>query len=74
MNLFDDKPAEPTPHTHSTWREAPQALFLSWSVARQLSYCAARDEDAATYCDGPEEEKAWHRARAAAYREDVRNL
>jgi hypothetical protein len=31
---------------YSTWREVPQALFLSWSPAMQLAYCARRDEDA----------------------------
>jgi hypothetical protein len=33
----------------STWKEVPQALFLSWPVRRQLAYCAARDEDAALH-------------------------
>ena len=32
--------------TGSEWHEVPQALFLSWSDARQRSYCAIRDEDA----------------------------
>jgi hypothetical protein len=47
------------------WREVPQALFLSWSAARQFAYCAARDEDAATR----EPNAEWYRQRAQSYRE-----
>lgn len=51
----------------SAWREVPQALFLSWSEARQLSYCAARDEDAALHATTLEEAR-WYQARARSYR------
>lgn len=73
FDLLDDDPGgEPcsqageSPAT-SLWREVPQALFLSWSEARQLSYCAARDEDAATYATTPEE-VLWYKERARSYR------
>lgn len=46
------------------WREVPQAVFLSWSTARQLSYCAARDRDAEGLDDGLAE---FYRERAASY-------
>jgi hypothetical protein len=36
---------------HSTWREVPQARFLSWSAAMQNAYCAARDRDSAIYAE-----------------------
>jgi len=49
------------------WREVPAALFLSWSEARQLAYCAARDEDSARRAD-TEAEAVWYRSRAEAYR------
>jgi hypothetical protein len=46
------------------WREVPQALFLSWSPARQFMYCAARDEDSATY-----DHAEFYLQRAQAYKE-----
>lgn len=51
------------------WHEVPQALFLSWSRARQALYCALRDEDAAARED---DLKGWFLERAAGYREDAR--
>lgn len=56
----------------SSWREVPQVVFDSWSHARQLAYCAARDDDAALYADG-EEEAEWYRERARGYREMLRS-
>lgn len=54
--------------SESAWQEVPQALFLSWSPARQAAYCAARDEDSAehslTY-----DEALWYLARAKSYKE-----
>lgn len=50
----------------SKWREVPQALFMSWSEARQLSYCVARDEDAALYATTLEEAR-WYQERAKSY-------
>jgi len=50
------------------WQEVPQALFLSWSEARQLAYCAARDEaPQASYHPSQQ----FYQERAAAYREDL---
>ena len=50
------------------WREVPQALFLSWSPARQLAYCAARDEDSVLSAES-DEEILFYGRRAASYRE-----
>ena len=52
----------------STWQEVPQALFESWSDARQLAYCALRDEDGALYANTLEE-ALWFQARGRSYRE-----
>jgi hypothetical protein len=52
----------------SPWREVPQALFLSWSPARQYAYCAARDEDSAR-CAYTDAEAEWFRQRARDYKE-----
>ena len=38
----------------STWREVPQALFLSWPPAMQAAYCRDRDLDAAEHAEGDE--------------------
>ena len=52
------------------WREVPQALFLSWSVARQFDYCARRDRDAARSCLN-QKDAAWYLERALSYMEMV---
>lgn len=70
-SLFDD---EPVPIVQSTWCEVPQALYLSWSTARQLSYCAARDEDSALDRDTTEEQALWYLQRAQSYREMMKCL
>lgn len=57
----------------STWHEVPQALFDSWSEARQLAYCAARDEDSAAQASTLEELN-WYRDRANAYKEMIKCL
>lgn len=49
------------------WREVPQALFLSWSEARQLDWCARRDEDAALR-EEREHHRQFYKERAEAYR------
>jgi hypothetical protein len=59
----DDLPA-------TRWREVPQALFLSWPPARQLAYCAARDEDAALHATTLEEAR-WFQERARYYKEAI---
>lgn len=51
----------------SEWREVPQALFLSWSAARQYAYCAERDLRASVeFATSPEEEQ-WFYQRAVSY-------
>lgn len=50
------------------WREVPQALFCSWSLQRQLAYCAARDEHA-SISDGGEGWAEFYVERAKAYRQ-----
>jgi hypothetical protein len=52
------------------WPEVPQPVFLSWSPARQLSYCAARDEHAARFADSPAEAE-WFTQRASLYKGDL---
>lgn len=55
------------------WREVPQALFLSWSTARQLDYCARRDEDSArTAATRGEMSAEWYLERASLYRSDIK--
>jgi len=59
----DDKIIE----TDDIWFEVPQALFLSWSAARQYAYCAERDLRASLeYATSPEEER-WFYERAVSY-------
>jgi hypothetical protein len=50
------------------WQEVPQALFLSWPPARQMAYCAARDEASILFCDTTPEEARWYQDRADFYR------
>lgn len=40
----------------SSWKEVPQARFLSWSDAEQNAYCAARDRDSADEAKDEESE------------------
>jgi hypothetical protein len=72
-SLFDDleEHSEPEVVDRPQWREAPQTLFLSWSEARQLAYCAARDEDAALDAMS-DEEMEWFLERALSYRSMIR--
>ena len=56
---FDD----PEP---KVWAEVPQALFLSWSIPRQLDYCARRDEDSARSAEA--EWVGFYTERAKGYR------
>ena len=50
------------------WHEVPQALYLSWSAARQYAYCAERDLRASIeFATSPEEEK-WFYDRAVSYK------
>lgn len=52
-------------YTQHSWQEVPQALFLSWSSARQLDYCARRDEDSALQDN---DNRDFYLQRAADYR------
>lgn len=63
--LFGDEP-EPTPR--KPWHEVPAALFLSWSEARQLAYCGARDEDSALNALD-DDWASFYSGRAASYRQ-----
>jgi len=49
------------------WQEVPAVLFLSWSDARQLEYCARRDEVASAAAETVAL-REFYGARAAAYR------
>lgn len=51
------------------WQEVPQALFLSWSRARQMDYCARRDEDSAQQVEL--EDREFYAQRAQWYRAEV---
>ena len=55
----------------STWREVPQARFLSWSPAMQAAYCRDRDLDSAEHADDEEWEQ-FYLARANVYDEMAR--
>jgi hypothetical protein len=37
--------------SQGTWREVPQARFLSWPPAMQMAYCRARDLDSAEHAE-----------------------
>lgn len=50
------------------WVEVSQAVYDSWSAARQLAYCAARDEDTAAAPEQDEDLRAFCAARARDYR------
>lgn len=64
-------PSDDRNHSNDApWREVPQDIYLSWPWKKQMLYQAARDDAAAREADTAEE-AAWHRARAALYREDV---
>lgn len=58
----------------AAWLEVPQARFDSWSVARQLEYCARRDEYSAAHeADNP----SWvtfYQHRARCYREALAQM
>lgn len=54
----------------SSVQDIPQALFLSWSDAMQLAYCARRDEDSAVHAEN-EEWRQFYLARAEGYRADL---
>lgn len=58
------------PNDDETWREVPQALFCSWSVQRQLDYCARRDKHASLYAsDDGDEWAGFYYRRAEMYRQ-----
>ena len=59
-------PSPPEPLV-SRWLEVPQALFLLWSPAMQMAYCAARDRDSAATARERSEDPAWYEARAEGY-------
>jgi len=67
---FSDDPVEliVEPALARVWQEVPQALFLSWSHARQLDYCARRDEDSAVV---DSDNREFYLDRARAYREGI---
>lgn len=75
-NLFDvDETSAPSesassPQTLSTWNEVPPALFLSWSTARQLNYCARRDRHSASEALDPEW-RQFYEDRAEGYEADA---
>jgi hypothetical protein len=52
------------------WDEVPQAVFLSWSVARQLDYCWRRDLTSAVSSE-PTPSAEFFLQRAAAYKQDL---
>jgi len=57
------------------WQEVPASLFLSWSDARQMEYCARRDEDA--MLDEHDDTSDWwmdfYAERSQAYRKAVKS-
>lgn len=64
-SLFDSDEPE-APIQPAGWQEVPQAVYFSWSDARQLEYCARRDEDAARHAEGAMKE--FYEERARCYR------
>lgn len=49
------------------WQEVPQARFLSWPLAQQYAYCAARDSDSQHSPDLVEYERQFFIERSALY-------
>lgn len=68
-DLFDEP--EDASEQKDAWQEVPQALFLSWSRAMQLAYCARRDDHAASQEDNYDI-ALWFTERAEMYRELIR--
>ena len=64
LSFFDDPAPAPV---EPEWQEVPQAVYFSWSDARQIEYSARRDEDAAKHAEGAMKEFFTERARC--YRE-----
>lgn len=56
------------------WVEVPQATYVTWSTARQVAYCAARDEDTAASPEQDADVRALCAARARAYRRDLAEI
>lgn len=75
-SLFDEEDDVPAPAPQaeelppSKWQEVPQAVFDSWSDARQFSYCAARDLDSALHAETLEEAQ-WFHERSKYYQKKV---
>lgn len=69
-SLFDLPPNETVkvPEPSRDWHEVPQALFESWSRARQFAYCAARDDHSARQAHSAKDAE-FFRHRASAYRQ-----
>lgn len=68
--------ANPSGAPPPEWQEVPAALFLSWSDARQLEYCARRDEE--TMLNENDEVSDWwmdfYAERSRAYRQLVEGM
>mgnify|MGYP001615593439 CR=1 FL=1 len=54
----------------SSWREVPQALFLSWSDAMQAAYCRDRDLGSSK-CAENDEWQQFYLQRANGYDDDI---
>jgi hypothetical protein len=59
---------DPASPWDSDWNEVPQPLFASWSVPRQLAYCARRDEHASLEYHQSDDEIVFYVRRAESYR------
>lgn len=68
-----EEPGKSPSQQYVAWTEVPAELFLFWSDARQLDYCARRDEHASRYAATPEK-AAWYGARGEGYRSDLKEL
>lgn len=67
--------AERVRSSDDEWREVPATLFLSWSLPRQLDYCARRDEHASLYCqDDFEGCVTFYIERTASYRQMMKEV
>ncbi len=70
QHLFDfDASTRPA---RSTWREVPQARFLSWPPAMQAAYCRDRDLDSAEHAEN-EGWSQFYLRRANGYDEESRS-
>lgn len=70
LTLFPSAPSL----LHSPFKTVSAKTFEQWSRRQQLLYLARRDDDGAARAEDDPWWKAFHEARAAAYRQDIEQI